>query len=164
MTSVYKFTSHHEARMPFSVTNAVNIVAAIANRNDTPARVGAGPYQKGTVVHIDQLVATAIFGRDLVFNYKESLQNPAVDDYMRKVHEKLFQIGITISPGFCFWTITKFLVDEDGFIDQSFLYSLGDMQKQGPNGMHAVTTPITEPAPSETSTAEGTVYVTWSLR
>jgi len=168
MTSVYKATSRHEARMPFSLTNTVNIIAAIANRNDTLSRIGeapsSGPKRRGSVVQVSTHVVAAIFGQNIAFRYFETMSNPAVQDFFDKLDTRLLSVGIAVSRGKYFWTISKFPLNPDGTVSDEYTYSLEDLCKQSPNGVILQLTPITQPRPSEHSIVSGTQYVTITLR
>jgi hypothetical protein len=159
--SVFKHSVEFQVRMPFNVTNVANILTAIANRNNTVARISDGVL--GAVVHLDNFVVAALFGTDVAFKYHETMTSPAMQLYFRKVDEKLHDIGMALSRGEHFWVLSKLPRQHDGSFHQGSLYCLGDMFIQRPHGLVLAVTPKTVDKPSEHSVTTETTHITAML-
>lgn len=161
MSSVFKHTVEFAASMPFSVTNAVNIITAIANRNDTPARF-VHP-ELGMVVHLDLFAVAALFGTGVAFKHHEAMLSPAVQMYFRKLDEKLANYSITLTRGEKFWVLSRILRDGTGATEPGAVYSLQDLCEQRPNGVALAVTPLQNGKPAEHSIDTGKMFVTVTL-
>jgi len=153
--------------MPFSVTDVANILAAIANRNDTTAKIvgtPAGSESTVNVVHLEIFTVAALLGRDVAFNYHEALKNPATQMYFSKLNDKLYSVGMHLSRGMHFWVLSKIPRNDECDMDVSAMYCLGDMFRQSPHGLMLGLTPVEQGAPSEHSVKTHTNYVTATLR
>ena len=167
MSSVFKHTVEFQTRIPFSASDAANILIAIANRNDTPARVEATIPTWDLdikVVHLDSFVIAAIFGTDIAFKYHETMTNPAMQFLFRKVDEKLYSVGLALLRGWRVWALSKLPKSKDGGFDDQAIYTLDDMFRQAPHGVVLAVTPSEHGKPSEHSIESNRNFITATLR
>jgi len=147
---VFTTSTKVTADIIMSVKQAVDILTAIANRNDTAQRFqlsrsipinnedawGAKkPMDGGQVIPIEHSVMAEILGPQLGLGFSTAMTNPAYEEYFNLINERLMQMKWTlVHSAATFWFLIR--VPEEGLMQFNPLYSYSrlDLLRQRPNG------------------------------
>lgn len=124
-------TNAHAVQVPQTVTEAANVFAAIANRDNTQYKIDYGDWSE---VHLAGEVVSEILGCGVGFDFDAAMENPAYRQYYCKVMAVLAKVGI-----YLLYSPSKWILRKERRDHLVFRYTMEDMLRQRPHGFPKAT-------------------------